>query len=146
VKHIHLPPFFVGRGDGVRVARQVAAHQMQAIRASVFVCKDLAHHKDFIFIALKPAAHYGLLRNIQIFYAQKTLVFPVLIGHGDQSIILQRGDEMPALADDEFEVLGCRKPAIHQHKSILQLVTNTGAEKRIKKAEVPELVKIQVGK
>jgi len=32
VKHLHLPPFFVGRGDGVIVARQVAAHQMQGKR------------------------------------------------------------------------------------------------------------------
>jgi len=40
MKHLHLPPFFVGRGDGVIVARQVAAHQMQSTCASVFVCKD----------------------------------------------------------------------------------------------------------
>ena len=40
VKHLHLPPFFVGRGDGVIVASQVTANQMQYPRAAAFVFKD----------------------------------------------------------------------------------------------------------
>ena len=42
VKHLHLPPFFVGRGDGVIVAREVTANQMQNADAAVLVFKDLA--------------------------------------------------------------------------------------------------------
>ena len=42
VKHLHLPPFFVGRGNGVIVAREVTANQMQYPRAAVLVFKDLA--------------------------------------------------------------------------------------------------------
>ena len=42
VKHLHLPPFFVGRGDGVIVAREVTANQMQDADAAVLVFKDLA--------------------------------------------------------------------------------------------------------
>src|ERR1019366_5656960 len=83
---------------------------MQYTRAAVLVCKDLAQHKDFSLIALEPAAHYGLLRKIQLLYSHKTPVFPVLLGQGDQSIVLQRGDEMPVFACYEFEVLRWREP------------------------------------
>ena len=61
VKHLHLPPFFVGRGYSVIVARQVAANRMQNSRAALFVFKDLAHHKDCFRIPLEPAAHRSLL-------------------------------------------------------------------------------------
>ena len=61
VKHLHLPPFFVGRGDAVIVASQVTANQMQDPRAAVFVFKDLADHKDFFRISPEPAAHGSLL-------------------------------------------------------------------------------------
>jgi hypothetical protein len=66
----------------------------------------LAHHKDFFRIALEPAAHDGLLWQIQILYAYETRVFPLFFAHRDQSIVLQRGDEMPILAGDEFGVSG----------------------------------------
>ena len=42
VKHLNLPPFFVGRGDDVIVACEVTANQMQIADAVVLVFKDLA--------------------------------------------------------------------------------------------------------
>ena len=42
VKHLHLPPFFISRGDDVIVAREVTANQMQNAGAAVLVFKDLA--------------------------------------------------------------------------------------------------------
>jgi len=60
VKHLHLPPFFVGRGDGVIVASQVTANQMQYSGAVIFVFKELADHKDFFRLSLEPAAHRSL--------------------------------------------------------------------------------------
>ena len=42
VKHPHLPPFFVGRGDGVIAAREVTANQMQNAGAAVLAFKYLA--------------------------------------------------------------------------------------------------------
>ena len=42
VKHLHLPPFFVACGDGVIVAREVTANQVQSAGAAVLVFKDLA--------------------------------------------------------------------------------------------------------
>lgn len=42
VKYLHLPPFFVGRGDGVIVASQITANQMQYPGAVVFfMCSEL---------------------------------------------------------------------------------------------------------
>ena len=35
VEHLHLPPFLVGRGNGVIVASQVVANQMQDPRTAV---------------------------------------------------------------------------------------------------------------
>jgi hypothetical protein len=42
VKHLHLPLFFVGRGDDVIVTHEVAANQVQGAGAAVLVFKDLA--------------------------------------------------------------------------------------------------------
>ena len=105
VKYLHLPPFFVGRGDDVIVAIQVTANQMQDPRAVVLVFKDLADHKDFFRISLEPAAHTSLLWEIQFIYSNKTLFLLVLFTQGDQPVVLECGNEMPALAGDEIEVL-----------------------------------------
>ena len=50
VKHLHLPAFFVGRGNSVIVASQVTASQMQDSRAVVFVFKDLAETTRTSFV------------------------------------------------------------------------------------------------
>lgn len=52
VKHLHLPPFFVARGDGVIVTSQITANQMQYPGAVVLVFKDLADHKDCFRVSL----------------------------------------------------------------------------------------------
>ena len=71
VKHLHLPPFFVARGDGVIVARQVAAHQMQNSCAIALVFKDPADHQDCFRISFEPALHGGLLWKIQLSISTK---------------------------------------------------------------------------
>ena len=105
VKHLHLPPFLVGCGNGVIVARQVAANQMQNSRAVVLVFKDLAHHKDFFGISLEPAAHRSVLWKIQFIYASKTFLLAVLFAQGDEAAVLEGGNEMAAPCSDEVEVL-----------------------------------------
>lgn len=105
VKNLHLPPFFVARGDGVIVASQVTANQTQYPGAIVLVFKDLADHKDFFRIALELAAHASLLGEIQFIYSNKTFLFSILFAQGDQPVVLECGNEMSALARDEVEVL-----------------------------------------
>jgi hypothetical protein len=61
VQHLHLPLFFVGRGDAVIVASQVTASQRQDAGAFVFVCKDLAHPQDCFWVFLEPAVYGHLL-------------------------------------------------------------------------------------
>lgn len=60
MKHLHLPPFFVGRGNGVIVASEVAADQVQYAGASIFVFKDLANQMDCFRISIELALHGGL--------------------------------------------------------------------------------------
>jgi len=105
VKHLHVPPFFVGCGEGVKVARHVTANQMQDSCASVFVFKDLADNKEGFRIALEPALHGGLLREIQRVNANETLLLPVFFAQCEQPVIPECGYEMLALVRDETAVL-----------------------------------------
>ena len=82
-------------------ASQITANQRQYSRTFVLVFKDLADHKDFIRIALEPAAHASLLWKLQLIYASKTLLFPVLFAQGDQTVIFECRNEMLLLASDE---------------------------------------------
>ena len=97
VKDLHLPPFFVGCGYGVIVARQVAANQMQNSRAVVFVFKDLAYHKDFCRISLEPAAHRSVLWKIQFIYANKALFLTILLAQSDEAVVLECRNEIEVL-------------------------------------------------
>ena len=70
MEHLHLPPFFVVRGDGVVVAGDVAANQMQDAGAAVLVFKDLADQVDCTRRPLEPALHSALLWKLQLVYAR----------------------------------------------------------------------------
>ena len=126
VKYLHLPAFFVGRGDDVMVVIQVTANQMYDPQVVVVVFKDLADHKYFSRISLEPAAHASLVWEIQFICSNKTLFRLVLFTQCDQPVVLECGNKMPAPAGDEIEVLLSRKPAIHQHEAKLQGVADTG--------------------
>jgi len=105
VKDLHLPPFLVGCGDFILVARQVTARQMQNPGATVFVCKDLPNQADRFRNPLEPALHRGVLCKVQFVYADKTLFLPILFTQGHESVVLQCGDERAILARNEIEVL-----------------------------------------
>ena len=55
MEHLHLPPFFVARGNGLVVARDVAAYQMQDACTAVLVREDLANQTGLFPIPLQPA-------------------------------------------------------------------------------------------
>ena len=105
MEYLHLPPFFVARGDGVVVAGDVAANQMQNSRAVVLVFKDLAHHKDLLRIALEVATHHAVLWYLEFVYPCKTLVFFVLCAQSQQPVVFERRDKVLAARRDEFKVL-----------------------------------------
>jgi len=87
------------------VASQVTAHQMQYPGAVVFVFKDLADHQDCFRIPLEPALHSGLLWEVQLIYTDKALLFSILFAQRNQAVVLECGNEIPAFAGDELEVL-----------------------------------------
>ena len=99
---------------------------MQRGRTAVFVCKDLAHQKDLVLIALKVAENAALLWKIQLIYARKTLGFSVLFGQGNQSVVLERRNKVFIPRSDELKVFRCREPAVHQHIAKLQAVVQAG--------------------
>ena len=64
MEHLHLPPFFVARGNGLVVARDVAAYQMQDACTAVLVREDLADQTDLFRIPVQPAVNDTLPRQI----------------------------------------------------------------------------------
>ena len=104
MKHLHLPPFFVGRGDLVIVASQITANQMQYPRVAVLVFKNLADQTDCCRIVLEPALHRGLLWEIEFIDPDKTLFLVILFAQRHQPVALEHANEMTLLAGDEFEV------------------------------------------
>ena len=67
---------------------------MQYPGTVVFVFKDLADHQDCFRISFEPALHGGLLWKIQLIYTDKALFLTVLLAQGDQTVVLECGNEM----------------------------------------------------
>ena len=105
MKHLHLPPFFVACGDGVIVAREVTANQMQNAGAAILVFKDLADQADCSGRSLEPALHGALLCKLKFVYAYKTLFIPALLTQRHQPVVFQGRYEMLAPARGEIKVL-----------------------------------------
>ena len=75
---------------------------------------DLADHKDFFRTALEPAAHASRLGELLLIDSNKTFF---LFAQGDPPLVLECGNEMPALGETLFEV---------QPLTCLPLDTNDG--------------------
>lgn len=75
MEHFHLLSFFISRDEGIIVASQVAANQMQYVRAIVFVFKDLADEKDFFPMSLETTSHGSLPWKIQRISRTKRFFF-----------------------------------------------------------------------
>ena len=77
VKGLHVPPFLVDGDDVFSIAIEVAASQIQNTGAAIpvsstgqaFVCKDLAHDKNWKVQSSQVAAHRLAFRQVQLLQA-----------------------------------------------------------------------------
>ena len=119
VKHLYLPPFFVGHGDGVIVAREVTANQVQCTGAAVLVFKDLADPLSNPCTALCSGNSNSSTRTKRFF-------LPVLLAQRRRPVVLERRDEVLSPARDEIKILLRGEPTVHQHEVKLQGVLQAG--------------------
>ena len=89
---------------------------MQYSGTVVFVFKDLANYKDCFRISLEPALYSGLLWEVQLIYTDKAHFLTVLLAQGDQTVVLECGNEM-ALFGRKVAVLNRLGHQLERHRA-----------------------------